>query len=153
MQASELQPGDEMLVRTGEVLAADGVVAEDAEGRVDESMLTGESTAIPKHRGSPVHAGTQNLGAPLRVRVAAVAGNTVLAGIVALLERAQAERPRLARAADRAAAWFLSRILVGSALVFVVWWFVEPSQAIPATLAVLVVTCPGPCGSPYRSWS
>ena len=142
VQASELQPGDEMLVRTGEVFAADGVVAEDAEGRVDESMLTGESTAIPKHRGSPVHAGTQNLGAPLRVRVAAVAGNTVLAGIVALLERAQAERPRLAKAADRAAAWFLSRILVGSALVFVVWWFVDPSQAVPATLAVLVVTCP-----------
>ena len=142
VQASELQPGDEMLVRTGEVFAADGVVTEDAEGRVDESMLTGESTAIPKHRGSPVHAGTQNLGAPLRVRVAAVAGNTVLAGIVALLERAQAERPRLARAADRAAAWFLSRILAGSALVFVVWWFVDPSQAVPATLAVLVVTCP-----------
>jgi Cu2+-exporting ATPase len=142
VQASELQPGDEMLVRTGEVFAADGVVAEDAEGRVDESMLTGESTAIPKHRGSPVHAGTQNLGAPLRVRVAAVAGETVLAGIVALLERAQAERPRLAKAADRAAAWFLSRILVGSALVFVVWWFVDPSQAVPATLAVLVVTCP-----------
>ena len=44
--------------------------------------------------------------------------------------------------ADRAAAWFLSRILVGSALVFVVWWFVDPSQAFPATLAVLVVTCP-----------
>ncbi|MBK6351615.1 MAG: heavy metal translocating P-type ATPase [Proteobacteria bacterium] len=142
VQAIELQPGDAMLVRTGEVFAADGVVAEDAEGRVDESMLTGESTAIPKHRGSPVHAGTQNLGAPLRVQVSAVAGDTVLAGIVALLERAQAERPRLAKAADRAAAWFLSRILVGSALVFVVWWFVEPSQAIPATLAVLVVTCP-----------
>ena len=142
VQASELQPGDEMLVRTGEVFAADGVVAEGTDGRVDESMLTGESTAISKHRGSPVHAGTQNLGAPLRVRVAAVAGNTVLAGIVALLERAQAERPRLAKAADRAAAWFLSRILVGSALVFIVWWFVDPSQAVPATLAVLVVTCP-----------
>ncbi len=126
VQASELQPGDEMLVRTGEVFAADGVVAEGTDGRVDESMLTGESTAISKHRGSPVHAGTQNLGAPLRVRVAAVAGNTVLAGIVALLERAQAERPRLAKAADRAAAWFLSRILVGSALVFIVWWFVDP---------------------------
>ncbi len=105
-------------------------------------MLTGESTAISKHRGSPVHAGTQNLGAPLRVQVSAVAGDTVLAGIVALLERAQAERPRLAKAADRAAAWFLSRILVGSALVFVVWWLIDPSRAIPATLAVLVVTCP-----------
>ena len=105
-------------------------------------MLTGESTAIPRSQGSPVHAGTQNLGSPLRVRVTAVAGNTVLAGIVALLERAQAERPRLARAADRAAAWFLGRILIGAAIVFVVWWFVDPSRAFPATLAVLVVTCP-----------
>ncbi len=142
VQAVELQPGDDILVRTGEVFAADGVVTGEADGRVDESMLTGESTAIAKNGGSTVHAGTQNLGAPLRVKVAAVSGNTVLAGIVALLERAQAERPRLAQAADRAAAWFLSRILLGSALVFAIWWFVDPSRALPATLAVLVVTCP-----------
>lgn len=142
VQAVELQPGDELLVRTGEVFAADGVVADAVEGRVDESMLTGESTPIAKPQGSEVRAGTQNLGAPLRVRVVAVAGNTVLAGIVALLERAQAERPRLAKAADRAAAWFLSRILVGAALVFVAWYFVDPAKAFPATLAVLVVTCP-----------
>ncbi|HET7203771.1 MAG TPA: heavy metal translocating P-type ATPase [Steroidobacteraceae bacterium] len=142
VQAIELQPGDEILVRTGEVFAADGAVAEDTEGRVDESMLTGESIAIAKTRGATVHAGTQNLGAPLRVRVSAVAGNTVLAGIVALLERAQAERPRLAKAADRAAAWFLGRILVGAAIVFAVWWLVDPAKAFPATLAVLVVTCP-----------
>jgi Cu2+-exporting ATPase len=142
VQAVELQPGDEILVRTGEVFAADGVVADAVDGRVDESMLTGESTPIVKARGASVHAGTQNLGPPLRVQVAAVAGQTVLAGIVALLERAQAERPRLAKAADRAAAWFLGRILIGAAIVFVVWWFVDPSKAFPATLAVLVVTCP-----------
>ena len=141
VQAAELEPGDELLVRTGEVFAADGVVAEGA-GRVDESMLTGESTAVAKNVGTQVHAGTQNLGAPLRVRVSAVADRTVLAGIVALLERAQAERPRLARAADRAAAWFLGRILIGAAVVFVAWWFVDPSRAFSATLAVLVVTCP-----------
>jgi Cu2+-exporting ATPase len=141
VQAMELVVGDELLVRTGEVFAADGMVAEGA-GRVDESMLTGESTAIAKEPGSRVHAGTQNLGAPLRVRVEAVADKTVLSGIVALLERAQAERPRLARAADRAAAWFLSRILVGAAVVFAAWWFVDPSRAFSATLAVLVVTCP-----------
>ncbi|MCJ7452561.1 MAG: cadmium-translocating P-type ATPase [Steroidobacteraceae bacterium] len=141
VQAAELEAGDELLVRTGEVFAADGVVAEGT-GRVDESMLTGESTAVAKDTGAAVHAGTQNLGAPLRVRVSAVADRTVLAGIVALLERAQAERPRVARAADRAAAWFLGRILVGAAVVFVVWWFVDPSRAFPATLAVLVATCP-----------
>ena len=92
--------------------------------------------------GAPVRQGTQNLAAPLRVRVSAIAGDTVLAGIVALLERAQAERPRIARAADRAASWFLGRILVSAAVVFAVWWFVDPARAFPATLAVLVVTCP-----------
>jgi Cu2+-exporting ATPase len=141
VQAVELAIGDEFLVRSGEVFAADGVVLE-GDGRVDESMLTGESAAIAKPPGAPVHQGTHNLAAPLRVRVTAVAGNTVLSGIVALLERAQAERPRLAKAADRAAAWFLGRILVGAAIVFAVWWFVDPARAFPATLAVLVVTCP-----------
>jgi P-type Cu2+ transporter len=141
VQAVELAIGDELVVRSGEVLAADGLVLE-GEGRVDESMLTGESAAVAKPPGARVHQGTHNLGAPLRVRITAVAGNTVLSGIVALLERAQAERPRLARAADRAAAWFLSRILVGAAVVFAVWWYVDPSRAFSATLAVLVVTCP-----------
>ena len=141
VQAVELAIGDELVVRSGEVLAADGVVLE-GEGRVDESMLTGESAAVAKPPGAHVHQGTHNLGAPLRVRVTAVAGDTVLSGIVALLERAQAERPRLARAADRAAAWFLGRILVGAAVVFAVWWYVDPSRAFSATLAVLVVTCP-----------
>ena len=141
VQAVELGVGDELLVRSGEVFAADGAVLE-GDGRVDESMLTGESQATPKAPGALVHQGTLNLATPLRVRVTAVAGNTVLAGIVALLERAQAERPRLARAADRAAAWFLSRILVGAALVFAVWWFIDPARAFPATLSVLVVTCP-----------
>jgi len=141
VQAMEIAVGDELVVRAGEVFAADGVVLE-GDGRVDESMLTGESNATPKPPGTPVHQGTHNLSTPLRVRVTAVAGNTVLSGIVALLERAQAERPRLAKAADRAAAWFLGRILIGAALVFAVWWFVDPSRAFSATLAVLVVTCP-----------
>ena len=98
-------------------------------GRVDESMLTGESTAIAKDAGSRCTPARRISGRRSRVRVAAVADKTVLAGIVALLERAQAERPRLARAADRAAAWFLGRILIGAAVVFVVWWFVDPSRA------------------------
>src|SRR5512139_626176 len=141
VQAVELALGDELVVRAGEVFAADGIVLE-GEGRVDESMLTGESNAIAKPPGSRVHQGTHNLATPVRVQVTAVAGNTVLSGIVALLERAQAERPRLAKAADRAAAWFLGRILIGAALVFAVWWIVDPTRAFPATLAVLVVTCP-----------
>ena len=53
------------------------------------------------------------------------------------LDALKAERPRLAKAADRAAAWFLGRILIGAAIVFAVWWIVDPTRAFPATLAVL----------------
>ncbi len=137
----ELRAGDELLVRHGETLAADGMLLEGA-ARVDESMLTGESTAVSKVTGSALHAGTQNLGEPLRMRVTAVGDGTVLSGIVALLDRAQAQRPRLARTADRTAAWFLGRILVGAAAVFAAWWVVDPARAFDAALAVLVVTCP-----------
>lgn len=139
--AVELSAGDELLVRRGETFAADGVLLEGC-ARVDESMLTGESTAVAKATGAALHAGTQNLGEPLRMRVTAVGDGTVLSGIVALLDRAQAERPRLARAADRTAAWFLGRILAGAAVVFAVWWVVDPTRAFDAALAVLVVTCP-----------
>jgi Cu2+-exporting ATPase len=137
----ELAVGDELLVRRGEVFAADGVLLSGS-ARVDESMLTGESTAVAKRAGATLHTGTRNLGEPLRMQVTAAGDRTVLSGIVALLDRAQAQRPRLARAADRTAAWFLSRILVGAAFVFAAWWVVDPARAFDAALAVLVVTCP-----------
>ena len=110
--------------------------------RVDESMLTGESMPVPRAAGDRLAAGTINVDAP---RAAARHGGraaTVLASIVALLNRAQAERPRITRAADRTASRFLARVLVGAAAGRVFWSFVDPARAFAATLAVLVVACP-----------
>ena len=136
-----LGAGDHVLVPVGECFPADGrIVAGTTEA--DEALLTGESLPVAKGVGAPVIAGALNCAAPVEVELTAVGQSTVLAGIVRLLERAQTERPRIARLADRAAAWFVTRVLIGAALVAAVWLVVDPSRAFEATLAVLVVTCP-----------
>jgi P-type Cu2+ transporter len=141
VSAAQLEVGDRVLVRAGEVVPADGAV-EDGGARVDESMLTGESVPVARVKGDAVAAGTLNLDAPMRLRVTAVGAQTTVSGMVALLTRAQAERPRITRAADAFAGRFLVAVLAGAAVVAVAWLLVNPSRALPATLAVLVAACP-----------
>jgi Cu2+-exporting ATPase len=138
---TQLRVGDELLVRCGEMIPADGEITLGST-RVDESMLNGEPLPIPRSRGDRVAAGTLNLGEPVHMRVSATGGATVLASIVALLRRAQAERPRITRAGDAMAGRFLMRVLAGAVVVCAFWLVVEPSRAFAATLAVLVVACP-----------
>jgi Cu2+-exporting ATPase len=136
-----LSLGDEILVRSGETIPVDGVIKAGT-SRIDEAMLTGESLPVTRSVGASVAAGTLNLQTPLRVRVTAIGQATVLSGIVRLLQGAEADKAPLATAADRAASWFLGRILVGAGLVAAAWIAIDPSKAFDATLAVLVVTCP-----------
>jgi Cu2+-exporting ATPase len=83
-----------------------------------------------------------NLGPPLVLIATAGVAQSTLASIVALLERAQSERPAIARVADRAASWFVSAILVLAAITALAWAMIDPRMAFPTVLAVLVVTCP-----------
>lgn len=137
----ELEQGDIVLVKPGETVAADGLVSEGASS-TDESLLTGESRPVSKEAGSAVIAGSMNLEGPLLVRVTGIGENTVLAGIVRLLDRAQAEKPRIAQMADRVAAYFTYGLLLITAAVSVAWYWMEPSRAFEIAIAVLVVTCP-----------
>ncbi|HJS89465.1 MAG TPA: heavy metal translocating P-type ATPase [Steroidobacteraceae bacterium] len=141
VSAAQLEVGDRVLVRAGEVVPADGEV-EDGGARIDESMLTGESVPVARIEGDAIAAGTINLAAPMRLRVSAVGAQTTLAGMVTLLTRAQAERPRIMRAADAFAGRFLIAVLAGAALVAAAWLLLNPARAFPATLAVLVAACP-----------
>ncbi len=139
--AARLGPGDFVMVAPGESFPADGRVAE-GRSSVDESLLTGESTPLAKQAGSPVIGGSINLASPLVVQVEKVGADTVLSGIVRLLDRALAEKPRLALAADHVAHWFVLAILLISAFVAAAWYLVDPSRAFWITISVLVVTCP-----------
>ena len=137
----ELEVGDLILVKPGETVPADGVV-EQGVSSADESLLTGESRPVQKEVGSGTIAGSLNLEGPLQIRVGGVGENTVIAGIIRMLDRAQAEKPHLAQLADRVAGHFTYGLLALTALAAAGWLLVDPSKAFPVGLAVLVVTCP-----------
>jgi Cu2+-exporting ATPase len=138
---ADIRRGDELLVATGAVIPVDGELA-DATALVDESLVSGESAAVSHVAGDLLLGGAVNLGAPLTLRARADARGSTLASMIGLMERAQSERPRVALAADRAAAWFVGAILALSVLVTGLWLWLDPARAFEATLAVLVVTCP-----------
>jgi len=138
---SELVPGDRVLVRPGEIIPADGRVSE-GQSSVDESLLTGESLPRARAVGDPLVGGSINIESPMLLIVERVGEETQLSAIVRLLDRAQAERPRMARLADRVAGWFVGGVLVVASAVALVWWLYAPEHAFSITLSVLVVTCP-----------
>ena len=141
LAAVKLSAGDHVMVGPGESFPADGSVVE-GDSSVDESLLTGESRPVDKHVGSLVIGGTINLSSPLVVRVERIGADTVLSGIVRLLDRALGEKPRLAVLADRYAAWFVLGLLVAAAGTALAWYVVDPDRAFWITVSVLVVSCP-----------
>ena len=139
--AFELVPGDRVVVADGGGVPADGVLETD-QCRVDEALLCGESAPRHRRRGETLCAGSIIVGAPATMRVTRVGADTVVAGIVALTTRAASAKPRLARAGERAAAGFVARVLVLAICTAIGWATVDPSHALAATVAVLVVACP-----------
>ena len=139
--ALELEVGDRVHVAEGGLVPADGEL-DSEQCRVDEALLSGESVPQPRHRGDTLLAGSMLVEGPARLRVQRVGEGTVLAGISTLIARAQSQRPRLARAGERAAAGFVARVLGLATLTAIGWCWVDPSRAFAATVAVLVVSCP-----------
>jgi Cu2+-exporting ATPase len=137
----ELECGDLVLVQPGQAIPADGFLA-DGTARVDESLLTGESAAIPKQRGDRVLAGSINLTQAVRLRVERVGAGTVMAQIGRLVTAARDRKPKLVELADRIASYFVAGVLLAALGVGIFWWYAAPERAFEVVLAVLVVTCP-----------
>lgn len=139
---AQLQSGDVVLVKPGEVVPADGTVLS-GESEVNEAMLTGESLPVAKVRDAKVVAGTLNTTGPLVVRIDSAGSGTRLAHIVRLLDRALAQKPRLAEMADRYASAFVFGELLLAVPVFAGWaWYADAQTALWITVALLVITCP-----------
>lgn len=136
-----LRQGDVVRVLVGEAFPADGILLEGATA-ADEALLTGESTSVEKVQGASVTAGSYNLRAPVLVRVQMLGADTRFGQIVALMESAALQKPRLAQLADRVARPFLLAVLLAAALAAAWWWPTDPSRALMVAVAVLIVTCP-----------
>ncbi|ERL55003.1 heavy metal translocating P-type ATPase [Psychrobacter aquaticus] len=139
--AHSLQVGDIVMVEAGSEIISDGILLSPT-ATVSQSLLTGEGDLIIKTQGDYIVGGAQNDSQPFEMLVTALPEDSQIGLIDRLMNRAMSEKPKLAQQADKLARWFVARILVLSVLVFIGWYIVEPSQAIWATVAVLVATCP-----------
>lgn len=143
----KLREGELLLVRPGAKIPADGMVREGA-SEVNEAMVTGESALVGKKPGSSVIGGTVNGDGSLKVEVAKIGEHTFLAGVMRLVQEAQASKSKLQILSDRAAYW-LTLIAIGSAsLTFLVWIFLQAEFgfALERLVAVLVIACPHALG-------
>ena len=138
----KLQSGDVLLVKPGEVIPVDGTILS-GESEINEAMLTGESVPVFKREGDKVTAGTLNAVSPLVIRTEQVGSNTRLSHIVKLLDRALAQKPRMAELADKYASSFVLGELLLAVPVFIGWTlYADVHAALWITVALLVITCP-----------
>ena len=145
IRVDELVTGDEIVIRPGDKIPADGTVLEGS-SYVDESMVTGEPLPTLKDKGGNVTGGTINQTGSFRYRATTLGSESVLARIIRMVEEAQDEKPRIQAIVDRYVGLFVPAVLVIAAVTFVLWIALGPeptlSFALVNTVAVLIIACP-----------
>ncbi len=139
----ELSVGDEFIVRPGEKIATDGVIAS-GNSAIDASMLTGESVPVEVTEGDPVTGATVNAGGRLVVRATRVGSDTQLAQMAKMVEDAQSGKAEIQRLADRVSGVFVP-IAIAIAVATLGAWIgagFPVSAGFTAAVAVLIIACP-----------
>lgn len=139
--AKTLKKGQRVLVKPGEVIPCDGVIAT-GKSHCNEAVLTGEQLPVAKNVGDWVFASTINNDQALEVIVKEERGGQLITKIIDLQEKASNDKPKLATIADTLSSYVVIGILLLAAATYIGWYFIEPSHALWYSLAVLVATCP-----------
>lgn len=141
----EITPGMCLRARSGERMAADGVVV-DGNSFVDESMLSGEPVPVDKGPGDKVFAGTVNGTGSFTYRALVAGSDTLLARIIRMVETAQGSKPPVQKMVDRIAAVFVPVIIGVAVVAFAAWVIFDPDgglvHGLLAAVTVLVIACP-----------
>ena len=154
LPVEQVRVGDEVIVRPGEKIPVDGIVLAGVSS-VDEAMITGESMPVEKGESDPLIGATINQLGLLRMRATKVGSDTMLAGIIRMVEQAQGSKAPIQRTADRVASIFVPVVLAIALLTFAGWYIIASPAvgiytgpglpwitAIVAAVTVLVVACP-----------
>lgn len=145
LPVSAIETGMQIRLRTGDRIPVDGVIS-NGEGRVDESMLTGEAWPQKKQAGDLLHAGTLVSDGTLIFRATATGKNTALARIISLVRNAQSSKPRIGRLADRISAVFVPAVIAIALLSGVIWYLAGPAPQLAYSMVVittvLIIACP-----------
>ncbi len=144
----ELQSGDQVLVKPGEKIPADGEVVR-GQSSVNEAMLTGESVPVSKRVGSGVIGGSINGEGSITVVVKKTGAESFLSQVIDLVREAQASKSHTQNLANRAALWLTGVALGGGAVTLFVWLLVMGADfafALERTVTVMVIACPHALG-------
>lgn len=141
---SALKVNDLLLVANGDKVPLDGVVMEGT-GKVDESMITGESVPVSKNKGDKVIGSTIATDGNFIMQIKAIGEETVLSKIIELVKSAQQEKPAIQRLGDKVSAIFVPTVIGISLITFLVGHFgfhLSIQQSLMQAIAVLVISCP-----------
>lgn len=141
--ASQVNVGDIVVIRPGERVAVDGKVMF-GETSMDESLLTGESLPVVKGVGDSVTGGAINADGLLRVEATRVGADSTLAGIIKLIQNAQASKAPVQRLVDQIAAVFVPVVVAIALLTWAGWWMSGAGWEVGLinAVTVLVIACP-----------
>ena len=141
--ASVVRVDDILVVRPGEKIAADGVVAE-GNSSIDMSMITGESLPVEVGPGDPVTSATVNQNGRLLVRATRVGSETTFARMAKLVRDAQSTKAPVQRVADKVSSVFVPTVFAISLATLATWMFFDgdSTQAFTAAVSVLIIACP-----------
>jgi Cu+-exporting ATPase len=139
----DVQIGDLLRVRAGDKVPTDGRIVA-GNSSIDEAMITGESLPVAKGEGDTVIGGCLNGNGSFTLRVTAIGGDTVLAGIVKLVDQAQGSKLPVQKLADRISARFVPAVGGIAGLTFAGWALAGApvSAALAHSVAVLLIACP-----------
>ena len=139
----QVRPGDILIVRAGAGVPVDGVVIEGA-GTVDESVITGESVPVEKGVGAAVTGATVNRTGWFAMRAERVGADTVLAGIVRMVDEATSSKAPIEKLADKISGVFVPVVIAIALITFIIWMFVDAdvATALSHAISVLVISCP-----------
>ncbi len=142
---SEVRVGDSIRVRPGEKIPVDGVILE-GDSAIDESMVTGESIPVDKHKGDVVIGATMNKSGSFIYTATKVGNDTMLAQIIKLVEEAQGSKAPIQRLADIISSYFVPIVIMLSIVTFTAWYVFGPNPAallaMLNAIAVLIIACP-----------
>jgi len=136
--------GDSIRVKPGSKIPVDGVVV-DGSSSVDESMVTGESMPIEKKEGDAVIGGTINKNGTFIFASTKIGKDTLLAGIIRLVEEAQSSKAPIQRFADTVSSYFVPTVIAIALITGIAWYFLAGATLVSSLLyfvAVLVIACP-----------
>jgi len=148
VKTDSLKPGDMILIKPGEKVAADGIIS-DGKSYLNESMLTGESVPVQKQKGDKVIAGSINGNGSIKVAVSHSAKESYLSRVIKLVNDAQKAKSKTQLLADKAAQILTIVALVAGFATFFFWWIIatEPFVfALERMVTVIVICCPHALG-------